>query len=238
MYKICNEEKHKIEVFNDLNQNETGKEGYLETLKMRNIKTHLCREILNKQLYKEKSEKMKGDGNHNYGKSFSKETKKKMSCSIRDKKGGISDEMIVKVRELIEKGYKNIEIQELLSLHRHTVTRIKNGDLVCRNEEKVKKSTSLTQEELNIKRRKIRLDEMFIVIDKSIAGDKPTAILEYLDQMRVKNNIKNDLTIDIIKNIRRDISKGKLPFYKSEVSKELFERYEDMIMKRYGEEVC
>jgi len=108
MYKICNEEKHKIEVFNDLNQNETGKEGYLETLKMRNIKAHFCREILNKQLYKEKSEKMKGDGNHNYGKSFSKETKKKMSCSIRDKKGGISDEIIIKVRELIEKGYKKI----------------------------------------------------------------------------------------------------------------------------------
>jgi hypothetical protein len=56
MYKLCNEEKHKIEVFTDLNQNDQGKEAYLESLKLRNIKSQICKEIHNKQLYKDKSE--------------------------------------------------------------------------------------------------------------------------------------------------------------------------------------
>ena len=54
---------------------------------------------------------MKGEGNHNFGKTFSEETRKKMSDSIRDSKGGVSDEIIIKVRESIQKGFKNTEIQ-------------------------------------------------------------------------------------------------------------------------------
>ena len=74
-----------------------------------------------KEFYKNKSETMKGEGNHNFGKHFSTETKKKMSNSIRDAKGGISDDVIIQVREYIQQGYKNIEIQEMLSLSRNTV---------------------------------------------------------------------------------------------------------------------
>ena len=57
MYSICNEEKHNIEIFNDLNQTSNGKDGYLETLRLRNIKEKFCKEIQIKQVYKEKSEK-------------------------------------------------------------------------------------------------------------------------------------------------------------------------------------
>lgn len=230
MYKICNEEKHKIEVFNDLNQNNLVKKGYLETLKMRNIKAQFCREIINKQIYKEKSEKMKGDGNHNYGKSFSKETKKKMSCSIRDKKGGVSDEMIIKVRELIEKGYKNIEIQELLSLPRHTVTRIKNGDLVCRNEEK-DNNKKLSREEINLSKRKIHLDEIIFVLEKYIEKCKPSQILDCLIEERNKNNIPITITIDIIKNIKRNLQNNKTIIYESETSKNIYEYYLSLLEK-------
>ena len=59
MYSICNEEKHNIEIFNDLNQTSNGKDGYLETLRLRNIKEKFCKEIQIKQVYKEKSEKIK-----------------------------------------------------------------------------------------------------------------------------------------------------------------------------------
>jgi hypothetical protein len=235
MYKICNEEKHKIENFTELNCNEQGKEGYNETMRLRALKDKVCRAIIRKQVYKDKSEQMKGKGHHSFGKTKSAETKKKMSTSIRNARNGVSDETILQVRELFKQGKRNMEIEELLHLSKDVIGKIKNGKTVCRNEDKVVKVTS-SQEEKNIKRRKIRLDEMFIVIDKSVAGDKPGHILEHLEELRLKNNIKNDLTIDIIKNIRGQTRQGKLPFYKSEVSEEIYERYEDMIMKRYGKE--
>jgi hypothetical protein len=230
MYKICNEEKHKIENFSELNQNENGKEVYLETLRLRNIKTQFCREIINKQFYKEKSEKMKGEGNHNYGKLFSEETKKKMSCSIRDSKGGVSDEIIIQVRKLIEEGNKNIEIQELLRLPRHVVTRIKNGDLVCRNEEKINKH-KMSQEEVNLSKRKIKTDEIIFVIEKFIENWKPIHILDYLIEERNKNNIPNDITMDIVKNIKRNLKNKKKNIYESETSKEKYDYYISLLEK-------
>ena len=233
MYKLCNEEKHKIENFTETNCNEQGKEGYIETIRLKELKEKVCKEIIRKQVYKDKSEQMKGEGNHNFGKTKSAETRKKMSTSIRNAKNGVSDEIILQVRELFKKGKQNQDIEEELKLPRHIVTRIKNGTTVCRNEEKIEKQT-LTQEEINIKRRKIRLDEMFIVIDKTLEGCKPNSILQHLDELHVKNNIKNDLTIDIVKNIRRLLSQCQLPFYKSEVSTEIFERYEGLLLEKYG----
>lgn len=46
----------------------------------------------------------------------------------------MSDDTILKVRELIKEGKMNKEIEELLHLSRHVVTRIKNGLTLCRNE--------------------------------------------------------------------------------------------------------
>ena len=230
MYEICNEEKHKIETFSDLNQNENGKEGYLETLKLRNVKKQFCREILNKQFYKEKSEKMKGEGNHNYGKSFSEETKKKLSTSIRDAKGGVSDETIIQVRKLFEEGHKNIEIQELLVLPRHIVTRIKNGHLLCRNEEKINKH-KMSQEEVNLSKRKIKTEEIIFVIEKFIENWKPIHILDYFIEERNKKSLPNDITIDIIKNIKRKLKNNKKNIYESETSKEKYDYYLSLLEK-------
>jgi hypothetical protein len=183
MYAICNKEKHEIEVFTDLNQNENGKEGYLEMLKLRCLKEKICKEIQLKQVYREKSEKMKGEGNHNFGKSFSEETKKKMSTSIRNAKGSISDEVILQVRKLVAEGHKNIEIQEMLCLPKHAITRIKNGEIVCRNEDKTEKQ-SLTQVEVNLSKRKIQTDEIIIVIERLNEKWKPLRILDYLIDRR------------------------------------------------------
>ena len=228
MYSICNEEKHNIEIFTDLNQTNNGKEMYLETLKLRNMKEQICKEIQIKQIYREKSEKMKGEGNHNFGKSFSEETRKKMSISIRESKGGVSDDVIIQVRQLILEGCKNIEIQELLKLPRHTVTKIKNCEIVCKNELKQNRK-SLTQEEINLSKRKIQTNEIIIVIDKLIEKWKPTQILDYLIDRRINNNISNNLTIDIIKNIKRNITNGKQVIYESELPKEEYEYYNQII---------
>lgn len=228
MFKICNEEKHKIENFNELNQNEKGKEGYLETIRLRELKEKICNQIKTKQIYKEKSENMKGENNHNYGKKFSEDTKKKMSTSIRNSKNGISDEIIMKVRNMIKNGDKLIEIQELCNLPRHTVSRIKNENIICRNEEK-KERKPMTQEEIGISKRKIRLDEILIVIDKSILGDKPATILNSLIERRNTKNINNELTIDIIKNIRRNIQQNKMPVYDFELECEKYNYYSNLI---------
>ncbi len=228
MYSICNEEKHNIELFTDLNQNDNGKDIYLETLKFRNIKEQICNEIQIKQVYKDKSEKMMGSNNHNFGKTFSEETRKKMSISIRESKGGVSDDIIIQVRNLIQEGHKNIEIQELLKLPRHTVTRIKNGGIVCRKEMKNER-TPLTQEEINLSKRKIQTDEIIIVIEKLIEKTKPTQILDCLIERRNNNNIPNHLTIDIIKNIKRNLRNGKTIIYESELSKVDYEHYNQLI---------
>jgi hypothetical protein len=228
VYKICNEEKHKTECFNEFNCNEDGKEAYNEIMRIRDAKDAVCREIKRRQVYREKSEKMMGEGNHNYGKIKSAETRKKMSTSIRDAKQGISDEMILKVRELVGAGKPIYEIQEILKLPRDIISRVKNGKMVCRTEDMVIKKP-LTKEEQNIKKRKITLEEMLIVIDKTVAGAKPMDILTLLDEQRLKENIKNDLSIDIIKNIKRALTQNKLPFYKSEVDAEKYRYYEELV---------
>ena len=225
MYAICNKEKHEIEQFFDLNQNPNGKDGYLETMQFKNVE-----QICNKQVYIEKSEKMKGSGNHNFGKTFSEETRQKMSSSIRQAKGGVSDEVIVKVRQLIHDGHKNIEIQQMLDLPRHVVTRIKNGTTVCRNEEKTD-TQRLTQIEVNLSKRKILTNEILIVIEKYIEKWKPLQILDYLIEERTKTNIPNNITIDIIKNIKRNLNNDKPVIYENELTKENYEYYISLITK-------
>ncbi len=240
MYKICNKEKHEIEHFTNLNKNEEGKEEFhksssiqppeiikefeFEIIKESNESSNL------KQVYKEKSEKMTGPGNHNFGKEFSEEHKKKMSNSIRDAKCGVSDETILEVRKLVKEGKKNVEIEELLQLSRHNVTRIKSGTIICRTEEKTNKDKT-TQEERNISKRKIALDEIFIVIDKLIKNEYPTAILDFLNDQRHIHKNYDYLNIDVVKNIKRSICQNKMPFYQTEMSAESYEFYKQEIEK-------
>lgn len=179
-----------------------------------------------KEFYKNKSETMKGEGNHNFGKHFSTETKKKMSNSIRDAKGGISDDVIIQVREYIQQGYKNIEIQEMLSLSRNTVTQIKSGKMVCRTEEKTVIIT-MTQEEINLSKRKVAPQEIIIILEKYVENMKPTQILNYLNE----NYHNSAATIDIIKNIKRSLKTNKTIIYESELSKEKYKHYLELIEK-------
>jgi hypothetical protein len=229
LYELCNKEKHQIELFLNINQNDTGKEMYDKIVFYKNIKSNICKEIHRIQVYKDKSIKMTGKGNHNFGKPKSDETKKKLSDSIRYAKGGVSDEIINRVRELIQSGKTNMEIQDILSLPRHTVSRIKNGNIVCRNETKDIKTT--THIERNINKRKITANEILITMDKIFNDDKPMVILKTLVQNRENSNIPNTLTIDIIKNIKRSITNGELPIYNCEVNETIYNAYMERVIE-------
>jgi len=189
----------------------------------KHIKQQLCKEIQQIKCYKDKSIKMQGIGNHNYGKQFSKEIKKKMSTSIRDAKGGVSDDMIKQIRQQILQGISNKEIQQTFNLPKHTIARIKNGQLVCRDEDKKVKKT-LTQIELNISKRKIKVDDIIIVIEKMVEQWKPSQILDYF----IKQHNSN-ITIDIIKNIKRNILNNKPVIYESELPEEQYRHYLTLI---------
>jgi hypothetical protein len=74
-------------------------------------------------------------------------------------------------------------------------------------------------------KRKILVNEIIIVIEKFIKKWKPSEILDYLIEQRFSNNITNNLTIDIIKNIKRNLTTGKPIIYESELSKDKYEYY-------------
>jgi hypothetical protein len=126
------EEKHLCEYFTNVNQTKENKEQFYKSCFWREQKKLICKEILKNNIYKMKSENMKGIKNHNYGKEKSEETKKKMSVAIRNSKKGVSDEIILQVKEYISQGLKNVEIQKIMNLPRHTVSRIKNNIIQCR----------------------------------------------------------------------------------------------------------
>jgi len=54
-------------------------------------------------------------------------------------------------------------------------------------------------------------------------------ILDYLIERRNVNKIANYLTIDIIKNIKRNVTNGKSVIYESELSAEKYEYYLTLI---------
>jgi NUMOD3 motif/LAGLIDADG endonuclease len=228
MYRICNKEKHQTEVFDNLNQTHENKDGYHYTMRMRYLKELVCREIRRRRVYEEKSENMKGENNHNFGKTFSEETRKKMSNSIRNAKGGVSDEIIIRVRNLIQQGNTNAKIQGMLGLSRDIVYKIKSNRLVCRTEDKPIPVEKL-KHEVNTSRRKIFVNEILCVIDDVLKSVQPSTILRNLVVKRQEQCLPNTLTIDIIKNIKRDIVRNKVPFYPEELGEDIYNKYKLLI---------
>lgn len=96
---------------------------------------------------KARSERMKGKGNHFYGRSHSKETISKISksrigkgkgqtdlqkknCRHNGEKNGnssITKEIAIKIKEMIRDGYRNCEIQKTLNVTKNTLQCIKSG---------------------------------------------------------------------------------------------------------------
>jgi len=129
MYNICNYEKHSSENFYQCNKNNIGNELFIENTKLHRIKILIHKQIINKNIYLQKSINMMGINNHNYGKKLSDSIKSKISLSNIKIKRKIDDETIEKVLNMLKNGHKNVYIQNTLNLPRHTVTRIKNGKI-------------------------------------------------------------------------------------------------------------
>jgi len=228
MYEMCNEEKHKIEIFTSLNISDSGKEGYFDKIRIMTLKENVNKDIIQHHAKKDKTIKEVMHREKNTKKDVSDETKQKMSLSIRTAKDSVSDDVILQVRKVLKEGKKNVDVQSKLNLPRHTVTRIKNGLIVCRDEKKVER-IPLTQEEINMSKRKIKSEEILMVVEKLTKKWSPMEILEHLINLRNKNNIPNTITIDIVKNIKRKLNNFDDVLYESELSKNDYEYYKILL---------
>ena len=88
----------------------------------------------------------------------------------------------------------------------------------------------MTQEEINLSKRKIGPQEIIIILEKYLENMKPTQILNYLNE----NYHNSTATIDIIKNIKRSLNNNKTIIYESELSKEKYKYYLELIASLKG----
>jgi hypothetical protein len=212
MYDKCNYEKHVNEDFNyDLYFNVINKENYNYYTVLHKNKKKILFDISNNNLI----EKLK----------LVKE-KKNEQIKKKNKRDKICDEVILKVREKINEGKQNIEIENELNLKRHVVSRIKNNIIVLKNETK-RKNIKKTQEQKNIEKRKINIDVILKIIDKIIENKLPSIILNEILEENLNNECK--LTIDIVKNIKKKIKDKIIPFYDFEVSEDMYNHYKKLI---------
>jgi len=212
IYNKCNIEKHVSEIYNNINVNNNNKDAFYYKLKIIEIKNKILIDIIeNNYILKSIYEEI----------IYIKKQNKKIINKINDK-------LILQVKKLIHEGKKNIEIEKLLNIKRHIISRIKNNIIICKNEEKIIK-IKITQEEKNINKRKINIEIICKVIDKIIKNKKPFIILNEINN----ENKCNKLTIDIIKNIKRKIKANIIPFYKIEVNNETYNYYKKIINDYY-----
>lgn len=193
------------------------------------------------EIYKQKSENMKGEKNHNYGIEKSIEIKHKMAISHKKNKQTISDEIILQIREDFKNNMKNVDIQEKYNLSRDQVTKIKNGKLCTRQElesfeyyESVKNKKSMNKEEQAISKRKVTSDEICFILEeflkkksKTSKDDGPKAILEKVNKKREESNNINKVTLDSIKNV----IDNRTIIYECEVTEEKYTYYEELVQK-------
>lgn len=238
-YKIINKEKHLSEDYKNIfdfgNQKFTEKEENEKKEKEEVHKEHI------KEIYKQKSENMKGEKNHNYGIEKSIEIKHKMAISHKKNKQTISDEIILQVREDLEKGLRNVDIEEKYNLSRDQVYKIKKGS-ICTNEElesveyyeNIKNKKSMNKEEQAISKRKVTSDEIYFILEeflkkksKTSKDDGPNSILHKVNKQREESNNNNKVTLDSIKNV----IDNRTAIYECEVSEEKYTYYQELVQK-------
>jgi hypothetical protein len=139
MYEKMSMEKHKVECFHALNQNDKGKEGYEKITQWKKVKLEICKEIKNKK--------------------------------------------------------------------------------------KKTKEPGTTQQERNIQKRKITADEIYFAMEEYSKNIKATEIYDKLFNERNKCNVVNTLTMDIIKNIKRNLKMGKPNLYPGELDDTRWKKY-------------
>ena len=212
MYNKCNYEKHVNEEFNyEMYSEIMNKENYNYYDTLHKNKKQILFNILNNNLI----EKLK----------LIKEKKHKQ-IKEKVKRYKICDEVIIKVREKINEGKQNVEIENELNLKRHIVSRIKNNIIVLKNETK-RENIQKTQEQKNVERRKICIRIILKIVDKLMENKLPSVILNEILEENL--NDECNLTIDIVKNIKRKIKDKIIPFYNFEVSEDVYNHYKKLI---------
>lgn len=219
MIDLCNREKHETEICKNLNVSGKVCTGYQEYSNVLNKMNLVLRDIKKIKQYKDKSLSMKGNNNHNHGKKKSISWKKKVIQTHRAKYD-LTDLKIQEIRNefICDKNVKIQEISNKYKLSKTVISNIKNRSLVCTYEKIVPKKS---KEECNIQKRKVSAQEIMHIIERICDQDKISIILE-----SVRNKfLGSKITIDIVKNIKRQLKKNILPIYSFEIDKDKYNYY-------------
>jgi hypothetical protein len=132
---LMSKEKHENEDYDP----ENDEESYIRFIEKIEAEKELekqKREERKIEVYREKSENMMGDKNHNFGKELSDETKQKMAISIAASRRGdsLTDENIEMIRHMRKDKLTQQEIieqfqEEGMSLRRDAIRMIQNGSI-------------------------------------------------------------------------------------------------------------
>ena len=133
---LMSKEKHENEEYDPENDEESYIR-FIEKVEAEKEMEEHYREERKIEVYREKSEKMMGEGNHNYGKDLSDETKQKMAIGIASAKretSSLSDEKIELIRQMRKDNMTQQEIieefeKEGRSLNRDTIRKVENGSI-------------------------------------------------------------------------------------------------------------
>lgn len=150
---------------------------------------------------------------------------KPVKTITRNAKNQMSDDIIFKVRELMQCGKMNVEIEEELKLKRHVVSRIRNNVIVPKNETKRSVKSNKSKEQLRVEKRKINISTVLKIIDDLISGKKSIHIV---NEIKLTDETCK-VTPDIVKNIKAQIKNKIIPFYNFEVSNDVYEHYKNAI---------
>ena len=89
----------------------------------------------------------------------------------------------------------------------------------------------MTNVEIALNKRKINTHEIITVIEKYICNWKPMQILDFLIDNRNNKHIPNTITMDVIKNIKRNLKLKKQIIYETELSHDEYEDYKNLILE-------
>lgn len=198
-----------------------------ERLKLEQEQKKEEQQIRQIEVNNKRSERMRGENNWNYGKHFTEEHCKKISLATRE----ITDEKILEVRAAFAEGKSVQQVKDLCGISRYYASGIKNNNIVLTTERVEDVKTFKTSDELYIEKRVATLDEYLLIID-DLCEDvlRPGLICEKINNKRFENNPDSkELSVDVVKNLKRTLKKGKLPIYHCEVDDETYNKYEEKV---------
>jgi hypothetical protein len=130
LYKIINMEKHQIEIYNEKVSN---KEGYEQKLKNINKEIINEKELKKQEFYLAKSESMKGENHHFFGKKLSEEHALNISIATTNTKRANNENLTNdKIREIfaLKTLFSQKDVSEKYNMHREIIRRIWNKEIL------------------------------------------------------------------------------------------------------------